>query len=105
QLDLVQALEIGHFRRITRLDQGLEAGPDQLDKPAAEHGLLAEEVGLALLPEGGFDDPGPAAADRRRIGQCEIMSVARGVLVHREQAGHAAAPLILASYRVARALR
>src|SRR5882757_6403657 len=44
------------------LDQGLEAGLDQLRGAAAEHCLLTEEVGLALVFEGGLDHRGAAAA-------------------------------------------
>jgi hypothetical protein len=56
QLHLVQALEIGHFRGIAGFDQRLVAGLDELDEAAAEHHLLAEEVGFALLLEGRLDD-------------------------------------------------
>ena len=51
QLQLVQALEVGEARVVAGLDQGLEAGPDQLGGAAAEDRLLAEEVGLALVLE------------------------------------------------------
>src|SRR3546814_3971128 len=60
------ALEIGHLGGVARLDQGLVAGLDQLDQAAAEHDLLAEQVGLAFFLEGGLDDAGLAAAIRRR---------------------------------------
>ena len=56
QLHLVQALEIGHFRRITRLDQCFKAHPDQFDQAAAQHGLFAEQIGFALFAEVGLDD-------------------------------------------------
>jgi hypothetical protein len=49
ELELVQALEVGDFRLIARIDQGLEARADELAAAAAEDGLLAEEVGLGLL--------------------------------------------------------
>ena len=49
QLELVQALEIGDLGLVAGLDQGLEAGDDQLGGAAAQHGLLAEQVGLGLL--------------------------------------------------------
>src|SRR3546814_6489297 len=39
---------------------------------AAEHGLLAEQVGLALFLEGGLDHAGAAAADRRGVGQADL---------------------------------
>ena len=51
QLQLVQALVVGDLRLVARLDERLEAGLDQLGDAAAEHGLLAEEVGLGLLGE------------------------------------------------------
>src|SRR5262249_33778890 len=104
QLHLVQAFEIGHLGRVAGLDQRLEAAADQLDQAAAEHHLFAEQVGLAFLAEAGFDDAGAAAADRARIGEAEIVGVAAGVLVHRDQTGHAAALLVLAAHGVAGAL-
>ena len=51
QLDLVQALEIGHLGRVAGLDQGVVAGLDQGAQAAAQHHLLAEQIGLALLAE------------------------------------------------------
>ena len=77
ELHLVQALEIGHLGRISGLDQRLEAGADELDEAAAEHDLLAEEIGLALFLEGRLDDAGAAAAIGGGIGQAEVMRVAR----------------------------
>ena len=41
QLELVQALEVGHLRVIAGIDERLKAGLDQLGGAAAEHGLLA----------------------------------------------------------------
>ena len=66
QLQLVQALEVREARVVAGLDQRLEAGLDQLGRAAAEHRLLAEQVGLALVLEGRLDDPGAAAADAAR---------------------------------------
>ena len=51
QLHLVQALVVGDLGRVAGLDERLEAQVDQLRDAAAEHGLLAEEVGLGLLGE------------------------------------------------------
>jgi hypothetical protein len=105
QLHFVQALEIGHLRRVAGFDQRLEAGADQLDQAAAEHDLLAEQIGLAFFLEVGLDDARTAAADAAGVGQREVMRVARGVLVDGDQARHAAALLVFAAHRVARALR
>ena len=63
QLHLMQALEIGHLRRIARRHQRLVPRLDEGRQPAAQHHLLAEEIGLRLLAEVGLDDPGAAAAD------------------------------------------
>jgi hypothetical protein len=49
QLHFVQALEIGHFRRVAGFDQRFETGADQFDQAAAENNLLAEQVGFALF--------------------------------------------------------
>src|SRR2546428_272715 len=64
QLELVQAFEVRHLGSVAGLHQGIESGLDQLDAAAAEHGLLAEQVGLGLLLEVGLDDARLAAADR-----------------------------------------
>ena len=100
----MEALEIGHFGRIAGLDQRLEPGLDQVGEAAAQHGLLAEQVGLAFLAEIGLDDARTAAADARGIGERDVMRVAARVLVDRDQAGHAAAADIFAAHGVAGAL-
>ena len=56
QLDFMQTLKIGHFRRIASLDQCLVTCLDQLDKTAAQDRLLTEQIGLALFLEGCLDD-------------------------------------------------
>src|SRR4030095_7191347 len=76
QLQLVQALEVRHLGRVARLDQGVEAGLHQLHAAAAEHGLLAEEVGLGLLLEVGLNDAGLATADRRGVRERELARLA-----------------------------
>jgi hypothetical protein len=77
QLELVQALEVREARVVAGLDQGLEAGLDELGGAAAEDGLLAEEVGLGLVLEGGLDDPGAPAADAACVGQDLVAGSAR----------------------------
>ncbi len=104
QLHLVHALEIGHLGRVAGLDQGLEAGLHQLDHAAAQHRLLAEQIGLALLAEARLDDAGAPAADRRTVGEREIMGIAGDVLVHRHQHRHAGAALVFRAYGMAGAL-
>src|SRR5207302_1549001 len=101
QLDLVQALEIGHLGRVAGIDERLVAGLDEGGEPAAQHRLLAEEVGLAFLLEAGLDDAGAPAADRRGVGQGDLERIAGGVLVDGDQAGHAAAAHIFRAHGVA----
>ena len=67
-----QALEVGDVRVVARLDQGVEAGLHQLGEAAAQHHLLAEEVGLGLLGERGLDDARAGAADALRVGQRQV---------------------------------
>ena len=101
----MQALEVGEARVIAGVDQRVEAGLDQLGGAAAEHRLLAEEVGLALVLEGGLDHAGAGAADALGVGEHHLLGVAGRVLVDGEQAGNAAAGLELAADEVARTLR
>src|SRR4029450_6971108 len=85
QLELVQALEVARPGWVAGLGQGLEAGLDEGGAPAAEHRLLAEQVGLGLLLEGGDQGPGPGPADRPRVALGQVPGLARGVLGDRAQ--------------------
>src|SRR5205085_10395989 len=77
ELHLVQALEVGHLRRVARLDQSLEPRLNQRREAAAQNGLLAEEVCLSLLAEIRLDDSGAPASDSRGVGEAEPARVAR----------------------------
>ncbi len=101
----MQALEVGHLRRITGFNQRFIAGPDQLDETAAQHDLFAEQVRLALFLEGRLDHPGASPTDRAGIGKRGIMRVARSILVDRDQARHAAATLVFGAHRMTRTFR
>ena len=63
QLGFVKAFEIGHFGRVSSLDQRFEPGLDEVGDATAQHRLFAEQIGFALFLEVGFDDAGTAAAD------------------------------------------
>ena len=71
---------------------------------AAEYGLLAKEVSLALFLEIGFNNARATAADARGISQRDIMCTAACVLMDSNQARNAAAALILAAHCVSGAL-
>src|SRR5690606_33006536 len=105
QLELVQALEVRHFRRIAGFHQRLEAGLDQLHRATTEHCLLTEQVGFGLVLEGGLNDAGAAAADATGIGQGNVPGLARGILEDGDQVRDAAALDELGAHRVARRLR
>ena len=105
QLQLVQALEVGDLGLVAGLGEHLEAVLHQLRHAAAEHGLLAEQVGLGLLGERGLDAAGAQAADALGVGQREVPRLAGRVLLDGDEHRHAAALGVLAADQVARALR
>jgi hypothetical protein len=83
----------------------IEAGLDEFLCAAAQHGLLAEQVGLGLVFERGLDDAGAGAADALGVGQRERLALALGILVDRDQARHALAVDELTTNQMPRALR
>ena len=101
----MEALEVGRLGLVARLDERLEAGLHEGGEAAAQHDLLAEEVGLGLLLEGGLEHAGAGAADGVGVGQGEVAGLAGGVLGHGDEARHAAALGVGAAHEVARALR
>ena len=64
---------------------------EEMDEAAAEDSLLAEEVGLGLVAERGFNDAGLAAAVGAGIGESKVMSLAGNVLLDGDQLGNAGA--------------
>ena len=59
----MEALEVRHFRLVAGCDERLEARLHEGAGSAAEHDLLAEEVGLGLLLERGLEHAGAGGAD------------------------------------------
>ena len=104
QLDLVEALEVRHLRRVAGGGQRLEAGLHERRQPAAQHDLLAEQVGLGLLRERRLDDAGAGAADGVGVRQGELLGLAGGVLLDGDQRRHAATLGVGAAHEVAGAL-
>ena len=105
QLELVQHLEVGHLRRVARLDHHVETGLHQFLCATAQHGLLTEQVGFGLVFEGGLDDAGAGAADGLGVGQRQRLAVAVGVLVDGDQRGNTLAVDELTTHQVPRAFR
>src|SRR5690606_34520679 len=104
QLELVQALEVSHFRRVTRFYQRIEACFDQLNRTAAQNSLFTEQVGFGFFAEVGFDDTGTTTAVSRCVGQSHVASSAGLVLVNSDQVRNAAALAVGATNRVTRSL-
>ena len=100
----MDALEVGVLGLVAGFHQGLEAAAHQVNHAAAQHGLLAEQVGLGLVMHGGLHDAGARAADARDVGQGDVVAVTGGVLLNGNQAGHALAGNVLAAHGVAGAL-
>ena len=78
QLQLVHALEVGHLGLVAGLDQRLERRLDEGAHAAAEHALLAEQVGLGLLGEGRLDHAAARAADALGVGQGQFAGLVGG---------------------------
>ena len=104
QLQLVHALEVRDLRLVAGLHQRLEAGLDERRRAAAEHGLLAEEIGLGLLGEAGLDHARAGAADSLRVGESHGLGLAARVLVHGQQTRRALAFLEHLAHAVAGSL-
>ena len=101
----MDALKVRVSRVVACLNQRLEAGLHQSANAAAENCLLAEEVGLGLGTERGLQNACSCAADTECICEADVPSVARCILLDRDEARYALACLILTSDRVTRALR
>src|SRR3546814_17786330 len=82
-LQLVEALEVGRLGLVASLDEGLEASLHEGGEAAAEHHLLAEEIGLGLLREGRLEHAGAGAADGVGVGHREVARLAGGVQIGR----------------------
>ena len=81
ELELVEDLEVGEFGLVAGFGEGLEACLDEGAGASAEDGLFAEEVGLGLLGEGGFEDSGAGAADAFGVAEGLGESVTAGILL------------------------
>ena len=69
EFEFVETFEIADLGLVARVDQSVERAADQFCDPAAKDHLLAEQVGLTLLGEGGLDYSGPSAPQAVRVGQ------------------------------------
>ena len=100
----MDALEICVSGIIACFHQCLKACLHQSGYAAAKHSLFAEQVGLGLGTEGGFQNARTRAAYTQGISQGHIQRLAGGILLNGYQAGNTLAGFVFASYGVARAL-
>ena len=105
ELELVQALVVRDLGLVAGVDERLEARADELGDAAAEHGLLAEEVGLGLLGEARLDHAGAGGADPGPVREREVERAAARVLGDGDDRRRAEALLEEAAHDVAGALR
>ena len=82
-------LEVGHLGLVASLDQSVETSVDELADAAAQDSLLAEQVGLGLLLEGGLEDAGTTGTDAGSVCQSDVLSLAGEVLLDTDQRGAA----------------
>ena len=72
----MQRLEVRRLGLVPGVHERLEAPLDELDEAAAEHDLLAEEVGLGLLLERRVEHTGARRADRPRVRERGLLRLA-----------------------------
>src|SRR6202011_4814706 len=97
ELQLVQTLVVRNLGLIAGFDQGFESLDHELRSAAAQHSLLAEQIGLGLLREGGVEYTAARTADTVSVGECLCVALAGGILEDSDQTRNAAPLLILAA--------
>src|ERR1700683_5005318 len=89
ELELVQALEVGTLRLIAGFNKSFVSRLNEGADAAAQHGLLAEEVGFGLFLECGLERSGARAADALEVAEAERVSFAGCVLMDRDETWNA----------------
>ena len=83
----MEDLEVGHLRRVSRLDEGLEAALDELGLAAAQDGLLPEQVGEGLVVEGALEHTSAGGAQPLGEAEGDVLGVPGDVLVDADEGG------------------
>ena len=104
ELHLVNALKVSHLGLIARFDERFKARFHELGHAAAEHCLLAEEVGLGLFAEGGLENARSARADAAGVSERDLFRLARIILRDGDKGRNALALEILRTDGVTRSL-
>ncbi len=101
----MQRLEVRRLGLVPGVDERLVARLDELGEPAAQHDLLAEEIGLGLLFERGVEHAGAGRADRLRVRERGLLGLARLVGADGDERRHPTALLERAAHEVTGTLR
>src|SRR5689334_1284803 len=96
-------LEIRELRLIAGLDERLERRLHERRDATAEQRLLAEQVGLGLLGEGGLEHTGACRAEAAGIGKDAVASGPGGVTLDGEQCRDTTALAVHATKQMPRA--
>ena len=96
-LQLVADLEVSDLRLVASVSENLEAHFNELVHAAHEHVLLAEQIGLGLLGEGGLDGTCAQGAQSLGVSQGDVPSVATRILLHGHDDRDATACLLYTS--------
>ena len=84
KFQFVKAFEVGDFGLIPSVGERLETCLDQLAHAAAKNGLLAKQIGLGFLGEGGFQHACACATDSASVRERQFLRFARSVLFDRQ---------------------
>ena len=98
-------LEVGDLRLVTGVGEDFEAHFNELVHATHQHILLAEQIGLGLLGEGGLDGACTQRAQSLGVSQAQRPGLAIRILLHSHNDRDAAAGGVLTTHDVARALR
>lgn len=105
QLQLMQALKVGHFEHITNFDQHLEAHLHQLDGTTTQHDLFTEQIDFDFFTEVDLDHTTLSTTVGNHVRQGDITDLAELILINDDQRRHATALEVLGTHGMAGTLR
>ena len=101
ELEFVHAFKVSHFRLIARFDQRFKACLNKFTDSTAQDNLLAEQIGLGLFRDGGFDNTASGSANPLGIGEAQLLRQFCCSRPECDEAGNSASFGILTAYQVA----
>src|ERR1700722_14986727 len=101
----MHTLEVSNLWSVSGRDERLETFLHQRGQPAAQDGLLTEQIAFGFLAESCLQHSRSRRADAVRVTERKLVSASAGVLMNRKQRRHASALRIHAAQQVPRTLR